>query len=224
MVRVHRDIAPTSRGRWTASPRSAASTAKRKQTVDADGHVVTPGLRRRPHAHGRAGVLGSDRFLLLLSRRDDGGDGQLRIHAGARANPKTPISCSAISNAPKTFARVDAHRHQVELGVVPAVPRHRRGPAERHQLRRLHGSLGVAHLRDGRTRVHRDGERRRSEEDVRADEGRAEGRRHRLFDVAHAQSHHRRRARPVASRVADWREVRAIVNAMGERRHLRNRR
>ena len=44
------------------------------------------------------------------------------------------------------------------------------GLAEGHQLRGLHGSLGAAHVRDGRTRIHRNGERRRSEEDVRADD------------------------------------------------------
>ena len=153
-------------------------------------------FRRRPYAHGCAGVLGSDRLVLVLSRRHDGGDGQLRVHACAvqirRRRSRVPQSRARRRH----LARLDARRHQVELGVVPAIPRHRRAVAERHQLRRLHGSLGVAHLRDGRARVQRNGERRRSEENVRVDAGRAASRCDRLLDVAHAQSHHRPTSAP----------------------------
>ena len=41
------------------------------------------GLHRRPHPHGRAGRLGPARQLLVLARRHLGGDGQLRLRAGA---------------------------------------------------------------------------------------------------------------------------------------------
>ena len=40
-------------------------------------------LHRRPHPHGRPGVLGPARHLLVLARRHHRGHGQLRLHARA---------------------------------------------------------------------------------------------------------------------------------------------
>ena len=161
--------------------------------------------------------------MLVLSRRHDCGDGQLRLHAGAVQIRRRRLRVPQSRTRRRHLARVDARRHQVELGVVPAISRHRRRIAEGDQLRRLHGPLGAAHVRDGRTRVHRNGERRRSEKDVRADAGRAESRRHRLLDFAYAQPHHRRRASRCEPRRRLARSARHRQrDGRTERRHLRD--
>ena len=60
-----------------------------RQEIDAEGHVVTPGVHRRSHAPRRAGVLGSAGRELVLARGHDRGDGQLRLHPGAGARRRT---------------------------------------------------------------------------------------------------------------------------------------
>ena len=42
-----------------------------REVIDAEGQVVAPGLHRRPHAHGRPGLLGPAGDLLVLARRHD---------------------------------------------------------------------------------------------------------------------------------------------------------
>ena len=145
-------------------------------------------LHRRPHAHGRAGGLGSARHLLLLARRDHGRDGQLRLHPrpvpARRAAPRRAQPGTGRGHP----RRGDAGRHRLDLGDVRAVPRRRRALAQGHQLRRLRRALGAAHLRDGRARVLGAGDGRRPRGDAARAGGRARGRRHGLHDLAHAES------------------------------------
>ena len=48
--------------------------SKKAKTIDAEGHVVSPGFVDG-HTHGCTNILGSDRFLFLLSRCYQCGDG-----------------------------------------------------------------------------------------------------------------------------------------------------
>ena len=57
--------------------------APAERVIDAEGHDRRARLYRRPYAYGRAGRLGSARQLLVLAWRDERGDGQLRLCAGA---------------------------------------------------------------------------------------------------------------------------------------------
>lgn len=55
---------------------------KSRQTIDAEGHVVSPGFVDG-HTHMDAQVfLGSVRCVFVLSRRDQRGHGELWIYAG----------------------------------------------------------------------------------------------------------------------------------------------
>ena len=63
-------------------------------------------LHRRPHAHGRAGVLGRQREQLVLARRDDRRDGQLRLHARAGARRRRARWSCGTSNGPRTSTRL----------------------------------------------------------------------------------------------------------------------
>ena len=142
-------------------------------------------LRRRPHAHGRAGVLGRVGQQLVLARRDHRGDGQLRVHARARA-PGTPgRSSCATSSGPRTStpprwppaSSGPSRRFPEYLDAVDGLP-------EGHQLRGQHRPLGAADVGDGRAGVHGAGDRRRPEADARS-AGRVDPRRRdRVLDVA----------------------------------------
>ena len=120
------------------------------------------GLRRRPHPHGRADLLGPDRHQLVLPGRDQRGHGQLRLHPGAlpreRGRPRHAQSRARRGHQPRRHEG----RHQVALGDLPRIPRRARHAAQGHQLRGLHGPLCAPHLRDGPACLHRPGDRGRS--------------------------------------------------------------
>ena len=78
--------------------------------------MVTPGLHRRPHPHGRAGLLGPARHLLVLARRHHGGDGQLRLHARPGATPTRATWWCATSSGPRTSRRRHGRRHRLGRG------------------------------------------------------------------------------------------------------------
>ena len=83
------------------------------------------------------------------------------------------------------------------MGDLPRLSRRRRADAQGHQLRRVHGSLGAADLRDGRTGLRGGGDGRGRGRHVPPPGGRGEGRGAGPLDVAHTQpSDVRRQARP----------------------------
>ena len=145
------------------------------------------GLRGRPYPHGRAGVLGPARHLLVLPRHHHGRDGQLRLHAGAVRRggqaPRHPQPAAGRGHPPGS----DGGGDRLALDHLPGVPRLPRGAAQGHQLRRLHRPLGAADVRDGRAGVRAAGRRDRS-----AGDGAGVARRHpcgrrRLHHVALAE-------------------------------------
>ncbi len=130
--------------------------------------MVTPGLHRRPHPHGRPGVLGPAGRELVLARRHHRGDGQLRVHARAGAR-RRPGAGGAQPRAGRGHRPRGAGVARVELGDLPRVPRRGRPAPEGDQLRGQRRPLGAAHVGDGRARLRGGGDRRRP----RADEGRS---------------------------------------------------
>ena len=147
------------------------------------------GLRRRAHAHGRADLLGSDRHQLVLPRRDQRGHGQLRLHPGAvpreRGRPRHAQSRARRGHQPRRHEG----RHQVALGDLPRIPRRARQPAQGHQLLGLYRPLRLAHLRDGRARLHRRGDRGRDHDHGASRQGGDQGGRLRLLLDALHQPH-----------------------------------
>ncbi len=119
-------------------------------------------IYRRPHAYGRAGRVGPDRQLLVLARRDERRDGQLRLRAGA-VQARGPRMVRALPDGGRGHPdRGDAGRHRVELGDLSRIPRQCRAAAEGAQLRHVYRPFGAAHVRDGQARPRREGERGRS--------------------------------------------------------------
>ena len=111
------------------------------------------GLHRRPHAHGRAGLLGSARDVLVLARRHQRGHGQLRLHAGALRRRRQAPGHAQPGARRGHLRRGHGGRHQVDVDDLPRVPRPPRRAAQGHQLRGLPRPLRAAHLRDGRARL-----------------------------------------------------------------------
>ena len=125
---------------------------------------------------------------------------------------RSASSSCATSSAPRTSrGAAMAAGHRVDVDDVRRVPRRRRPVPEGHQLRGQHRPLGAAHLRDGRAGVRRGGRRRRPG----GDGGRAARRAARParigFTTSRTGHHQTSDDRPVASRLASWDEVRALV-------------
>ena len=144
-------------------------------------------IRRRAYAHGRPGLLGPPRHLLVLARRDERGHGQLRLHARA-VRQVGPASRRAKSRARGGHReRGDGRGHRLDVDHVPGVPHRRRRAAQGHQLRGLRRPLRAAHVCDGRARLRQGRDRGRSPRDgARAARGAHRGR-HGLHDLAVAQ-------------------------------------
>ena len=86
---------PTSPSTAVASPRSARSSGRGHREVDADGLLVTPGLRRHPHPLRRPGHLGQPPRAVGVARRHHRRDGQLRRRASRRCAPPTTTASSS---------------------------------------------------------------------------------------------------------------------------------
>ncbi len=136
-----------------------------REVVDAEGQRGLAGLRRRPHPHGRPGVLGSARHLLVLARRHQRGDGQLRLHPGPLRQARPPPRHAQPRARRGHLGRRDGSGHRVDVDDVRRVPRRRREAAQGHQLLRLHRPLRAAHLCHGRARLRPGGQRGRSPRD-----------------------------------------------------------
>ena len=113
--------------------------------------------------------------------------------------------------------RRDGRGHRVDVDDVRRVPRRRRPAAQGHQLRGQHRPLRAAHVRDGRARVHRRGDA----DDLAAMEPSCATRLQAgaTGSPRRARDHHETSDdRPVASRLASWDEVRALVGVHGRPR------
>ena len=175
------------------------------------------GLHRRPHAHGRAGVLGSARHLVVLARRHHGGHGQLRLHARPGVARRSASSSSATSSGPRTSPARPWRPASTGAGTtfaeyLDAVDRLPKGINYAANDR----TLGAAHVGDGRAGLRRAGVRRRPGGDAARAARRAAGRRVSGFTTSRTDQHETSDDRPVASRLASWDEVVALVGVLGE--------
>ena len=173
-------------------------------------------VHRWSHAHGRAGRLGSARHLLVLARGDLGGHGQLRVHAGpAPCRPSDIWSC-ATWNGRRTSPRTRWRRASTGRG--------RRIPEYLDALDRLPKGINYAgYVGHSALRTWAMGERAfeepATEEDlvVMARELRDALRAGAVgFTTSRSNAHQTSDDRPVASRLATWDEVAALVGVMGD--------
>ena len=106
-----------------------------RRTIDADGLVVTPGLRRHPHALRRAGHLGPAPHAVVLARRDHRDPRQLR--RGLRAGRARPAHVARRADGGRRgHPGLRARRgHPLGVGVVRRVPRRARAHAARGRRR-----------------------------------------------------------------------------------------
>ncbi len=175
--------------------------------------------------------MGSDWQLLVLARRHLGGDGQLRLRAGA-VQTRGPGMVRALPDSGRGHPdRGDAGRHRVELGNVPRVSRQRRASAEGAQLRDVYRPFGAAHVCDGQARPRRESNRGRSTRHGARGYASVAGRRAGVFDLARDDAYPSRRRprgqphrRLERDRPAGRRDGRTRFRHLSDRsRHLRRR-
>mgnify|MGYP003694740765 CR=1 FL=1 len=170
------------------------------------------GLHRRAHALRRAAPLGADGVAGVVARRHDRADGQLRLHARARASPRTRAGSRRCCRASRACRRTAlAQRASLVGRQLRPVPARARRPH-----RRQHGRATSATRRSAATSMGdaaseraRDAGRGRRHAGARPP-GDARGR-DRLLDVA---ARHPRRARRARGAVEPRR-------ARGDRRRSR---
>ena len=188
-----------------------------REEIDADGHVVAPGLHRRPHPHGRPGVLGPARHLLVLARRHHRRDGQLRLHARAlRRGRRAHLVVRNLERAEDISAEAMAagiewtwETFPEYLDAVDALPKGIN----------YAGYIGHSALRTyvmGERAFEQAGDRRRPARDGARAARRAARRRHRLHDLALAEPRDVRRPAGGEPRWPTWDEVRRLVGVMGD--------
>ena len=173
-------------------------------------------LRRRPHAHGRAGVLGRVGQQLVLARRHHRGDGQLRVHARAGAARRARRWSCATSSAPRTSipaalaAGIDwtFETFPEYLDAVDRLPK---------------GINFAANIGHSALRTWAMGERAFTEEatddDLKLMRGQlADSIRAGAIGFSTSRNEHHETSddRPVASRLASWDEVAQLVGTMGD--------
>ena len=205
-------------GTITAVGRSPAGAT---EEIDADGLLVTPGLRRHPHPLRRAGHLGRAHDAVELARRDHGGHGQLRrrLRAGATRCAPTP---HLVDGRGRGHSRRRARRgDRLVLGELRRLPRRGGAAPARHRPVRAAPPRRAAPLRHGRAGGPTGGG------DAGGQRGHAPpghrghaGRRHRLLDVAHAEPPHGQR-RPDAVAARQHRRARGHRARRGRRRARR---
>ena len=162
-------------------------TERGTEEVDAEGKFVAPGFIE-VHTHMDAQVfwdpLGTCSSWHGVTTAVLG---QLRLHAGpvrrARQEPGHAQSRAGRGHLPGGHAGGD----QLAVGDLPRLSRRRRADRQGHQLRRVHGSLGAADVRDGRTGLRGAGDRRRRGHHVPPPRRGGQGRCARAVDLAHAQ-------------------------------------
>ena len=131
-----------------ASSRSAASTEPAHHTLDADGLVVCPGLRRPAHPLRRAALLGSGRLAVERPRRHVGDRRQLLLRPGAAARRRRRLHAPHDGQGRGHAARRARAGRAVDVGELRRVPRRARRPHRRE--RRVHA--GHSALRRYRAR------------------------------------------------------------------------
>ena len=191
-----------------AAPRARRRGRRRRphrRGGDGRGFGSTPDRRRglvssRPgfvdiHTHLDAQLAWDPHgIVVVLARRDLGGDGQLRGHVRPlqARRPRVPGRDDGVGRGHP--GRQHHGRAGLGLGDLRRVPRARRALAQGPQRRRHGRALRGAPARDGRAQPRRDaGDRRRHRRHVRARRRGDRRRRARLLDVAHPAAPRARR-------------------------------
>ena len=74
---------------------AGASAEPARETIDADGLILSPGLHRSAYALRRPARLGRERLALESPRRDDRDRRQLRLHDRADRRQRTATTSGA---------------------------------------------------------------------------------------------------------------------------------
>ena len=153
------------------------------------GQTRHTGFRRHSHPSRCAARVGSDRVVVVLSRRHVGGARQLRRHVRAvqAAGPRLPREADGVGRGHSGCEH--PVRPAVGLGNVRRIPRVVVAHEDRRQRRRHGRPLRGALSRDGRARPRRRGrERRRHRAHLRSRRRSDRSGRARLLDVAHVHA------------------------------------
>ena len=92
-----------------------------KEIIDAEGHTVTPGFIDGAYAYGRPGFLGRAGHMLGVAWRHVGGDGQLRLFAGAMRRERQVARHAKSGTRRRYLARSDAGGNQMVVDDLPAI-------------------------------------------------------------------------------------------------------
>ena len=204
-------VAATSPSSATASRRSATSrgAAGRRSTPTAGRHAR---LRRRPHPHGRPGVLGRTGLpgscwhgvtTMVM--------GNCGFTSRRRARGRAELVVRNLERAEDIPAERDRAGHRLDLVDLRRVPRRRRRRAQGTQLRRSDRPLRAAHLGDGRAGLRGGAPPTTSSTSWTASSARRCAAGAIGFTTSRSRGHTTPDGSPVASRLAAWDEVAALV-------------
>ena len=136
-ARARRRAPPTSPSRRQHCARRSRRRRRRATTIDADGLLGHPRLRRHPHALRRAAALGPDVLPGVVARGHDAAHRQLRVHARAVRARRSPWLLAMLSRVEGMSA--DALEAGVTFtgGSLRRLPRRARRPHRRQRGRNV---------------------------------------------------------------------------------------